>query len=62
MYIYQAIQEDKRYIPTRKTVLKEFPTQAEAIKWLEENGGGIFRDILNNLECRISPKKQTGEF
>ena len=54
MYIYQAIKEDKRFTPVKKTVIKEFPTEKETISWLEKNGGGIYRNILHNFDCLIT--------
>ena len=56
MNIYQAIKIDNRYIPTKNTIIKEFPTELEAIKWLENNDGGIYRNILHNFDCKIEKK------
>ena len=52
MYIYHAIKKDRRYRPPKEDVL-EFPTQEETIKWLENNGGGTYRNILHNLEFEV---------
>ena len=30
----------------------------ETIKWLEENGGGIYRNILHNVEFYVSRRKK----
>lgn len=53
MYIYQCIKRDEKCVPPRNIIACEKPTQREAIKWLEENGGGVFRDILSNVEFRV---------
>jgi len=52
MYIYQACKEDKRYIPPKITIIKEFPTEEETINFLKENGG-IYRNLLHCFECII---------
>ena len=57
-YIYRAIRRDNRYLPPKDEILKEFPTQTETIKWLEENGGGIYRNILHNVEFYVSRRKK----
>ena len=53
MYIYQAITQDKRYIPPKETIL-EFPTEKEAIQYLEIHGG-IYRNLLHKFEYAIYP-------
>ena len=56
MYIYRAIRMDDRYVPPKEEILKEFPTEMETIKWLEENGGGRYRNILHNVEFDVEGK------
>ena len=51
-FIYQAVVEDKRWIPPKESII-EFPTQKEAIDWLQTHGGGIFRDKLCNMDVSI---------
>lgn len=53
MYIYKAIKLDCWYIPPLREVVAEFPTQAEAISFLQDNGGGIMCDILANVDVEI---------
>jgi hypothetical protein len=53
MYIYQAISQDKRWTPPKETIVKERPTEAELIAWLQANGGGIYRNILHKFDCII---------
>ena len=53
MYIYRAIKKDTRYVPAKTIETKEFATEAETIKYLQENGGGIYRNILHNFDCLI---------
>jgi len=55
MYIYRAVKKDNRYTPPKETVL-EFSTQEETISWLQRNGGGWYRCILDNVECWIPGK------
>jgi hypothetical protein len=55
MYIYRAIQRDTRWIPPRETE-HEFPTEEETVKWLQEHGGGIYRNILHSFDCEIKPQ------
>lgn len=57
MYIYKAVKKDKRYIPPKESIL-EFATEALTIIWLEENGGGTYRNILHNFEYEIEPKEK----
>lgn len=57
-YIYQAIKKDERYIPPIRTVVAEFPTEKQTIEYLQENGGGIYHNILHNLDCSIKPIKK----
>ena len=52
MYIYRAIQKDERYIPPKQTEY-EFKTEAKTIEYLQNNGGGIYRNILHNFDCII---------
>lgn len=52
MYIYRAVKQDKRYAPT-KEITKEFPTEKETIEYLQKNGGGIYKNILHNIEFPV---------
>ncbi len=52
MYIYRAV---KKYIPPMEEI-KEFPTEEETIRYLQNNGGGVYRNILHNFECWIPDK------
>ena len=54
-YIYTALKKDDRYNPPKYESI-EFSTEAETIQWLQENGGGIYRNILHNFDCIIKPK------
>jgi hypothetical protein len=54
MSIYQCIKVDDRYIPPRETIVYESPTESEAIEWLQNNGGGIYRNILHHTNCPIT--------
>lgn len=56
--IYQCIKPDNRYKPPIKTVIFEASSEKEAINWLEQNGGGIYRNTLHNFECGIKAKEQ----
>lgn len=51
--VYQCIKSDARYIPTRMTVVYEAETQKEAIEWLENNGGGIYRNTLHGFQYNV---------
>ena len=35
------------------TFIRDFPTQRQAIDWLERNGGGIYRNILHRFNCQV---------
>lgn len=59
MYIYQAIQVDNKTIPPREVMVKELPTEDDIIEWLENNGGGIYRNILHGFDCVIKPLPST---
>ncbi len=54
--IYQCCRKGKDVENTPLPVHCE-PTQVEAIKWLEENGGGIYRNILHNIQFTVNPHK-----
>ena len=55
--IYQCLTVDVRYTPPKHTLVHEAETESEAMLWLEQNGGGIYRNILHNFDVTIQPKK-----
>lgn len=57
MSIYQCLRRDDHYTPPLMRVMHEAATQREAITWLEENGGGIYRNLLHQFECGVAPVK-----
>jgi hypothetical protein len=50
------MKKDKRYTPHKCVIVHEASTQSEALSWLENNGGGIYRNILHNFDCIVKPK------
>jgi len=54
MEIYQCFKKDERFKPIKYTLVCEKPTQAEAEAWLKQNGGGLYRNILNGVEYEIT--------
>ena len=52
--VYQCIKPDSRYIPKRMAVVHEADTQLEAIEWLENNGGGVYRNLLHCYDMTIN--------
>ena len=55
--IYQCIKPDTRYKPTVMNVVHEAKTGAEAIEWLENNGGGVYRNLLHHFDMAVAPKE-----
>ena len=56
--VYQCIKPDTRYKPTWMKVIHEANTAAEAIEWLENNGGGVYRNLLHNFDMTVNPKQE----
>jgi len=54
--VYQCCRQGKDVNKILQPIHCE-PTQADAIKWLEANGGGIYRNILHNIQFYISPMR-----
>jgi len=59
--IYQCLKRDNRYTPPMMTVVHEAKSSSEAVRWLENNGGGIFRNLLHNFDCSVAAKGPTHE-
>ena len=55
--IYQCIKPDTRYKPTVMVVVHKARTAAEAIEWLENNGEGVYRNLLHNFDMTVAPKE-----
>ena len=53
--IYQCCIQMKDVNKTPQEVHCE-PTEALAIEWLQENGGGIYRNALHNFRFYVEPK------
>lgn len=47
--IYHCIRRDVRYMPPIETVAHEADTSRAAVEWLEQNGGGWYRNILHGV-------------
>ena len=56
MYIYQCLQKDERFTPPIFRTVCEKPTEKEAIEYLENNGGGIYRNLLHQFDCGVKGK------
>ena len=54
--IYQCLKLDDRYTPPLMSVMHEASSEREAIAWLEENGGGIYRNLLHRFDCEVRVK------
>lgn len=52
MSIYQCCVEGKDVNKTLQVVY-EADTGSEAIKWLEEHGGGVYRNDMHNFQFRV---------
>lgn len=60
--IYHCLQIDSRSIPPQRILRHEAKTEADAMRWLEENGGGTYRNILHNFDLTIPhPLTTTGK-
>jgi hypothetical protein len=57
MSVYQCYLKDKRYVPIKLTLVCEPETEKEAIDFLLDNGGGVYRDLLSNCDCEIHPRE-----
>jgi len=52
--IYQCLKRGPDV--NKSLILKhEADTQKEAVEWLEKNGGGVYRNILHNLQYEVKP-------
>lgn len=58
MYIYRTFRLSNEHTPPREIDVREHPTQAEAIEYLETHGGGVFEDIVANLRVEIPERKK----
>jgi hypothetical protein len=56
--IYECVKPDKRYTPTVMNTIHYAATQKEAIEWLENNGGGIYRNKLHNFQYEVKPNEK----
>ena len=56
--VYQCIKPDTRYIPAHMVVVHEADSQLDAIEWLENNGGGVYRNLLHNFDMTVNPKQE----
>lgn len=56
--IYQCLQIDNRYSPPIKKVVFEAASEVGAIDWLEQNGGGVYKNILHNFEFTVKANKE----
>ena len=55
--VYKCIKPDTRYIPTQMNVVYQAQTQKEAIEWLENNGGGIYKNVLHGFQYEVKPNE-----
>jgi hypothetical protein len=55
--IYQAIQYDKRYIPIKCNIVYYGQTEEDVIEWLENNGGGYYRNVLHQFEYYVKGRE-----
>ena len=53
--IYHCIKADERYAPTKYELVHQAETERDAIIYLEENGGGIYRNVLHNFSYYVQP-------
>jgi len=59
--IYHCCKKGKDVNKTL-SIIHEAATEKEAIAWLEQKGGGVYRNILHNFSFYVEPKlrrKQT---
>ena len=54
--IYECLQNKPGYIPEQWELVYNASTEKEAIEWLELNGGGIYRNILHQFNCKVLAK------
>lgn len=55
--VYQCHQKGKDVNKTPFFLHCE-ETEAKAIRWLSENGGGIYRNILHNFDMEVMPTRK----
>jgi len=53
--VFQCCQQGKDVAKTLGVINCE-PTEKLAMRWLETNGGGIYRNILHNFQFYVYPK------
>jgi len=54
MTIYQCKQEArKNCTPRQWDIVHEATSERDAIKWLEQNGGGTYCNILHNFQMKV---------
>ena len=55
--IYHCLTIDNKTVPPTRVLTYEADTHLEAVHYLENNGGGLYRNILHNLEYMVSPNE-----
>lgn len=54
--VYHCKQpKDGKYIPPQYDIVHQADTEAEAIEWLEDNGGGVYENVLHNFTMNVKP-------
>lgn len=51
--IHHCLSYDNKTTPPTRKLTYEADTEQEAIRYLEKNGGGLYRNILHNLEYKV---------
>ena len=54
--IYHCLKVDHRYTPPLEEVVYKADTSEEAYRWLENNGGGLYRNILHHVEFTVKKR------
>lgn len=54
--IYEARQYDKRYIPIKYKIVYYGQNEKDVIEWLENNGGGFYKNTLHQFEYYVKGK------
>jgi hypothetical protein len=58
MTIYHCLIKDESTTPAQYQLIHEASTEQEAMDFLEQRGGGIYRNILHNFDCLIFSKEK----
>lgn len=51
--VYECVKVDLRYRPSQKAIIHYAQTELEALEWLSNNGGGLYRNTLHNFEFNV---------